>query len=290
MTLTYVKHTPISLKDHPQFNEKWLQDQIKEDPSILGLGDLELKDVERMQPSSGRLDLLLKEPDTGKRYEVELMLGTLDANHIIRTLEYWDIERKRYPQYDHCAVIVAEDIASRFLNVIGLFNSAIPLIAIQLNALQVGDSILLNFTTVLNEIVRGEDDDDDDSTQTTDRSYWEEKGARETVELADECLAILREVNDKCDLKYNKFYIGIVEDGRPNNFVLFRPKKQFLRIEAKVSDSAEWQKRFEDKGFVVLEGTSAHRRFIFTATRKDLTQQRALVKELFTACYQQQAE
>ena len=30
--------------------------------------------------------------------------------------EYWDIERRRYPQYDHCAVLIAEDITSRFLN------------------------------------------------------------------------------------------------------------------------------------------------------------------------------
>ncbi len=33
--------------------------------------------------------------------------------------------------YDHTAVIVAEDITSRFLNVISLFNGTIPIIAIQ---------------------------------------------------------------------------------------------------------------------------------------------------------------
>ena len=49
-------------------------------------------------------------------------LGKTDESHIIRTIEYWDIERKRYPQYDHTAVIVAEEITSRFLNVIGLFK------------------------------------------------------------------------------------------------------------------------------------------------------------------------
>src|SRR5687768_3909796 len=36
--------------------------------------------------------------------------------------EYWDIERKRYPQDEHTAAIVAEDIAARFLNVISLLN------------------------------------------------------------------------------------------------------------------------------------------------------------------------
>jgi len=95
--LVYVKHTPIKLKGNPQFNEAWLQDRIAEDPSILGLGDLELIDKERFQPKAGRLDLLFRDPDTGKRYEVEIMLGALDESHIVRAIEYWDIERKRFP-------------------------------------------------------------------------------------------------------------------------------------------------------------------------------------------------
>src|SRR5436309_1043217 len=96
MNLTYVKHEKILLKNHPLFNEAWLRDRIAEDPSILGLGDLDVRAVERPQPGAGRLDLLLVDPEAGKRYEVELMLGAVDESHIIRTIEYWDIERKRY--------------------------------------------------------------------------------------------------------------------------------------------------------------------------------------------------
>ena len=58
-----------------------------------------------------------------------------------RTIEYWDIERKRYPQYEHSAVIVAEDITARFLNVISLFNGQIPLMALQMSAFQTGESM-----------------------------------------------------------------------------------------------------------------------------------------------------
>ena len=96
MTLSYVKHEKIWLKDHPQFRETWLRDRIVEDPAILGLGDLDVKDAERTQPSGGRLDLLLADPETGKRYEVELMLGPVNESHIVRCIEYWDVERKRY--------------------------------------------------------------------------------------------------------------------------------------------------------------------------------------------------
>ena len=129
------KSKVVSLKSHPVLTERWLQDEIVKDTSILGLGDLVVRSQERIQPKGGRLDLLLEDPDSGTRYEIELQLGTVDESHIIRTIEYWDLERRRYPQYDHVAVIVAEEITSRFFNVIGLFNGFIPLIAIQLNAL-----------------------------------------------------------------------------------------------------------------------------------------------------------
>ena len=44
--------------------EKWVQQQSADDPSLLGLGDLVLKDKERIQPRAGRLDLLLQDPDS----------------------------------------------------------------------------------------------------------------------------------------------------------------------------------------------------------------------------------
>lgn len=40
------------MKEHAELNEKWVQDRIAEDPSILGLGDLVLKDKERTQPQN----------------------------------------------------------------------------------------------------------------------------------------------------------------------------------------------------------------------------------------------
>ena len=40
----YIKAKRLSLKMHPDFNEKWVQALIAEDPTILGLGDLVLRD------------------------------------------------------------------------------------------------------------------------------------------------------------------------------------------------------------------------------------------------------
>ena len=179
--IAYAKFEPVSLKSHPELNEKWVQERIAEDPSILGLGDLILKDQERIHPRAGRLDLLLQDSEASHRFEVELQLGSTDESHIIRTIEYWDIERKRYPQYDHTAVIVAEDITSRFLNVISLFNGAIPLVAIQMRAIKNEDQVGLFFTTVLDQMRLGLVDDDEEVQEITDRAYWENHGTKQTV-------------------------------------------------------------------------------------------------------------
>ena len=59
--LNYTKHEPIYLKSHPDFNEKWLQELIEEDPTILGLGDVVIVERERKQSSGGRIDFLLND-------------------------------------------------------------------------------------------------------------------------------------------------------------------------------------------------------------------------------------
>ena len=60
--MEYQRSKTVSLKSHPEYNEKWLQSRIVEDPSDLGLGDLLVRDVEHMQHKAGRLDLLLSDP------------------------------------------------------------------------------------------------------------------------------------------------------------------------------------------------------------------------------------
>jgi hypothetical protein len=252
----FAKFERVTLRHHPELNERWVQDRIAEDPSILGLGDVILKDKERIQPRAGRLDLLLQDADENRRYEVEVQLGGTDESHIIRTIEYWDLERKRYPQYDHTAVIVAEDITARFLNVISLFNGMIPLVAIQMRALRIGEQVGLVFTTVLDQVTLGLVDEDEEVQEVTDRAYWEKRGSQQkTLAMADDLLEIVRTLDPNLELKYNKFYIGLAKNGQPCNFAVFRPKKNFVRIEPRLEKSDETQDRLETAGLDVTTMT-----------------------------------
>ena len=96
MPIELQKATPCRLRSL-NLDERWLQDRIAEDPSLLGRGELQVFRRERSQPSGGRIDFLMADPETDTRYEIEIMLGALNESHIIRTIEYWDIERQRYP-------------------------------------------------------------------------------------------------------------------------------------------------------------------------------------------------
>lgn len=285
--MKHIKPVKINLKTNSSLNEKWVQQVIADDPSILGLGEVILKDKERIQPRAGRLDLLLQDVDTNRRYEVEIQLGKTDESHIIRTLEYWDIERKRYPQYDHCAVIIAEDITSRFLNVISLFNGYIPLIAIQVSAYQfLDDQISLVFTTVLDEVNLGMSEEDEEVKDVTDRNYWENiRGTKQSVSLADDLLKLINTFEDKLSLKYNKYYIGLAEDGQPNNFVIFKPRKSGVIMELRIEQSAEIQESLDEAKLDTLDYDKKWKRYRIRLDKSDITKNQDLLIELLKRSY-----
>jgi hypothetical protein len=254
-----MKLEAITLKRSTEYSENWVQKQIAEDPSILGLGDLVLKDKERTQRNAGRLDLLLQDPDTLKRYEVEVQLGATDESHIVRTIEYWDIEKRRYPQYEHCAVIVAEDITARFLNVIHLFNGAIPLIALKMTAYKVGNECALTFVKVLDEISFGLVDEDETTSEPTDRSYWEKRTRKDILGLADNILKLVRDVAPTSNPTYKSQYIGLDVGGSPMNFVSLIPRKKFLIVSLKLSQSAEIDQQLQEADFETMTYDTAFR-------------------------------
>jgi len=281
-----IKPEKISLANHSVIRESWIQDQIAADPSILGLGDLVLKDKERIQPRAGRLDLLLQDIESKRRFEIEIQLGKTDEAHIIRTIEYWDIERKRYPQYDHCAVIIAEDITSRFLNIISLFNGCIPLIAIQMSALKFGEDIALVFTKVLNEMPRGLVEEDEEVSEVTDRDYWIKRGRSETVRMADEMLDLIKTFAPGIELKYNKFYIGLAQDRQPNNFIVFKPRKKDLNIEIRLSQTDEIQKIIDDNNLDDMGYDSQWGRYRVRLTSEDVKSKKSILLDLMKKSYE----
>jgi hypothetical protein len=286
-SMKYVKPERIWISDHPEFDERWVQERIAEDPSLLGLGDLIVKDKERIQPHAGRLDLLCQDSDSSRRYEIEIQLGRTDESHIIRTIEYWDIERKRYPQYEHTAVVVAEDITSRFLNVIGLFNGFIPLVAIQMQAIRLGDQVSLLFTKVLDLLKLGLVEEDEEVQEVTDRGYWEKRTTKHTLEMMDTLIGMIRGLDPNLSPKYNKFYVGLAKkNGQPSNFVIFRPKKDWVRIEPRLEKSDAVQAKLEEAGVDVMEYDDRWGRYRIRLAKGDIQKHEPLLRDLLRTAYE----
>lgn len=217
------------------------------------------------------------------------MLGRVDESHIIRSIEYWDNERKRYPQFEHCAVLVAEEITSRFLNVISLFNGAIPIIALQLNAMAVGDKIILNFTRVLDAITPGIDDDPPNDATPTDRPYWQTRGSAMSMAVVDRLVSLINS-NINPDLKpnYNKFYIGLLQGNRPNNFVSFTPRKKSCLVSIRLEDVEDYRAKLKADGALEpLLGNSEGPRLRFHLTEDQVKEQESLLLELLKKSYEE---
>lgn len=213
--------SPLSLRK-AGLDEYWLQKKIYDNPACLGLGDLEAIAKERQQSSGGRLDLLLKEPEDDSMFEVEIMLGETDESHIIRTIEYWDNEKRKWPLRQHFAVLVAERINGRFFNVIQLLSHSIPIIAIQVSMITVNGKTGLLFTKVLDTY-----EEIEDGTSLEDRPYKRDdwiKTAKWCVDAADSLWQITSGVLDSSALTYTKSYIAITVDG--HNYMRFFKRSQ----------------------------------------------------------------
>lgn len=115
-----------------------------------------------------------------------------------------------------------------------------------------GDTISLVFTTVLDERTLGLVDDDEDVFDVTDRTYWENRATKETVQLADRLLETIRTFEPKASLRYTKVYIGLTVGNRANNFVDFVPQKAAIRLELRIPRSDETDQIIKDSGIDTL--------------------------------------
>lgn len=200
------------------FDEYWLQDQVAGNPACLKLGELDVLARERRHSGGGRLDILLKDPEDDSMYEVELMLGETDETHIIRTIEYWAREKRKWPQRQHFPVIVAERITRRFFEVIQVLSNSIPLIAIQVSVEEANGQRLLAFHKIL-DVYEEPEDSEPAGDEVHDEAYWNEM-APWTAAAAKALLGIVRPVFPDASLNYVKSHLGVWVNG--NNLLWFK--------------------------------------------------------------------
>jgi hypothetical protein len=265
-SLSYIKSEKISLKAHPSLDEKWLQDRLASDPSLLGLGtDLELLDREFKVPSGGKLDLLFKDREDGTRYAVEAQLGAIDPSHIIRTIEYW-LFLKDAPK---CVpVLVAEEFL-RFSNVVAHFKGPFGLVAIQVQARQIANQVTLALNILF--------DKEDESAEPADRAYWE-KSVPTALPLVDEIFKIAQSIEPGLQPKYNQHYISAAKGG--NNFLTFQPQQSAVRLNIRTARTDEL-----DSKVSALGGEFKRGKYRFKLSPENVTTQIVALTDLIQRAY-----
>jgi hypothetical protein len=250
MATEFKPHRKIALRDTGK-DEKWLQAQIAENPGILGLGELTLVQREVRQSSGGRVDLLLTEPESDTMYEVEVMLGSTDPSHIIRTIEYWDVQSRKYPDREHRAVIIAEEITNRFFNVIWLLNRSLPIIAVKLDVLESEGDFLLHFSKIL-DIYESPELGDDVSAGSSTRADWE-RSAPAAMKVFDRFLKLLSDHSLRPTLNFRQDGIALAGKWNFAKIILKKSGQCSLSVTARLPEQfrAESRLKFEAAGVEV---------------------------------------
>jgi predicted transport protein len=168
--------------------------------------------------------------------------------------------------------------------VINLFNGAIPLVAIQMNAFKIGEHLSLIFTTVMNQLNLSLVDEDEEVQEVTNRDYWEHLGTKETVAMADQILDMIHQFDPQLEFKYNKFYIGLAKNDQPNNFVTLRPKKNNLRLEVRLPQTDELDTKLENSNLDAMDYRWG--KYRIRLSKSDLQKQTQFITELLHQAFE----
>jgi hypothetical protein len=130
-------------------------------------------------------------------------------------------------------------------------------------------------------------DEDEEVSEVTDRAYWETRGSKKTVAIADEILAIAKAHDPALELKYNKFYIGLAKHGQACNFVIFRPTKGFIRFEPRIASTNAVEGFFGSAGLDVMEYDTRWGRYRIRLQPGDVEKNRKIVESVVALAYEQ---
>lgn len=283
----------IDLSQQLHTDKRWLCDRLVADPSQLGLGELELVERRRSQQASDCLDLLFTDTDPVRetRYAVEVQLGAADADHLIRAIERWSHERQQHPECDHVAVIVAEEVSGRLLEVMSLFGAVVPLIALQVTAVKVAaDTATLVFTR-LSGSQRAEADAASGGiaapASPKDRAFWELKLSPRSLAFTDELLGLIQSLDGDVQPHYAKGYIGLARRGRTHHYVKFTPNYAGPQaaVQVRLPYSAEQQETLEAAGIEFNRYYEHGKSYSMTITSETLSddRQRQTFEDLLNA-------
>src|SRR6185437_13651747 len=97
----------------------------------------------------------------------------------------------------------------------------------------------------------------------------------------DDLHRVIKSLDPAFELKYNKHFIGLVRHGKPDNFVVFQPRKQWLRMGLSLSQSDEHTAALESAG-LKPDYDLKWRRYVLTVEPGALDATQAAVSQILS--------
>jgi hypothetical protein len=263
-------------------DESWLQGMICENLSILELGDfLTIGERDKRETPDGRFHITLNDFIIDIQYEMEVMLGEIDASHIITSLEYWNNEEWKRHRMCNIAVLVAESFEGRYFNLLQTLCMKLPMICIQANLLEVNEEYVLSFSKIPNLYLRPNDSEKvamGDESVWSDKSPWTLKAAKELYRLID--------ADDK-SIEYRENYINVCVQGR-RAFRLERSSDPASVVFFTVFDEkkvAAIKDVFYNKNFPPSYNFNREKEFVFAVDEDMIRSKEAIFQEILKIRY-----
>ena len=153
-----------------------------------------------------------------------------------------------------------------------------------MKALKINDTISLFFTTVVDMLTLGIEDEEDFAI-SVDRKYWENKGTKESLLIADKLLELTKEFTEGYTLKYNKHYIGLAKDGLSKNFISFVPRKEAVILHIKHTVDEEIDKILNDSALDVISYDRKWNQYRIRIKENDIETNRKILVDLINKAY-----
>ena len=185
---------------------------------------------------------------------------------------------------------MAEEITARFYNVIRLLNRAVPLIALQLSAIPVDNTVILHFARVLDiydEVQEAAEEAEGEQADAVDRSYWEKRGGKVSLGVLDKIVALINaKTGGAARVTYNKAHVAIGTTGRHFCWVIPRATGHcHVRVKTTSEAREELIKNFAESKLYIRPFMA--RLITLKLNDKELEENREPLGALFKTCEEQ---
>lgn len=138
------------------------------------------------------------------------------------------------------------------------------------------EELLINYS----EAEPGEDEE-----ESIGREYWVKKRNPEVVSLIEECEGLLKSKDPEIRLHFMKSYVGLSKDSRPQNFAIFVPKRNFLRVIVASGDPDKWVEVLKSRNLKSVAKGKWRSRVRFRLSHEDFAREKKIIEKLLFDAY-----